>query len=258
MKKLLLAFIMSVICFSRILLGGWDLLPLPYAHFYPCENPPCGNRESGIYSLQFPTGEKKWFLEPFCTSPKGDDAYRMTSKRFMSNHTDNISGLSFKGLLYKSQLGSRANEFAIFFHEDACYNGGAEYGWVFPENSLHAYFYLCADCNLGAKQRWCTWPDMGEGVCMAAGDCSAVRALLEKPATYRYWNIKVTKDGDFLIELLDPVTWDYSSCLIKKPDWFPNLYRVQGYVTINAQRGHNVRIQPPATLHVDEVKIWRE
>ncbi len=259
MKKLLtLLILVPASLFGMQGENNWASISLPHAYIYPCKDKPCGNRGTGVYSVAFPTEAKKWFEEPDCPQPSGESpAYRMTSKRWISNLLHNVRGLSFKGLVYKNNLGKRGNEFAIFFHEERCYNGGGEYGWVFPENTPWALFYLCANCNL-KDQNWCIWPDvLGEGECKAKGDCEAVKKALKNPAKYRYWNVKVLPNGEFLIELVDPVTWDYKSCTIEKPKWFPNLYDAQGYVTINAQKGAEETVSPTPYLHVDDVKVWK-
>lgn len=220
---------------------NWNKINLPQSYVYPQD------LRKKVYSTQFPTTKKAWFEEADCKQ------YRSTSIRWVSNHLNNISGLSFKGLVYKNVLGKRENEFAVFYHKERCYEGGPEYGWVFPENSFSGLFYICHNCNLN-NQKWCQWP----GDCKASGNgCAAVEEALKNPAKYRYWNIKVTTHGNFLIELVDPVTFDIHSCKIQKPDWLPNLYKSNGYVTINAKKEAETTVKPPPYIHVDEVKIWQ-
>lgn len=247
MKYNILLFSAIVFLFIvNILADYWYKIYLPNAYIYPCVQPPCGNIGTNVYSTEFPTAPKQWYFEQDCNE------YRMTSTRWVSDYLNEVSGISFKGLIYKQVLGKRENEFAIFFHERRCYGGGAEYGFVFPENSLQGFFYLCGNCNL-ENQNWCQWP----GDCKATGNCINVQKALENPTNYQYWNIKVLEEGNFLIEIVDPVTWQYRSCKILKPDWFPNLYKASGYVTVNAQKGTDPTIQPPPYMHVDEVKIWK-
>ncbi len=244
--SLFLIFVLS----RQLKADEWKSLVLPHTYIYPCNQPPCGNRETHVYSTQFPTAPKSWFGEPDC---QGE--FRMTSTRWISDYLTNISGISFKGLIYKHILGKRENEFAFFFHEKRCYDGGPEYGWVFPENSYQAFFYLCGNCNL-KNQQWCQWPGdpKSKSTCKALGNCSAIAEALRNSARYQYWNIKVTQEGNFLIELIDPITWYYQSCTIQKPDWLPNMYGSNGYITINAQKGAEVTTNPPAYIHIDEVK----
>jgi hypothetical protein len=231
--------------------GNWNQIQLPNTYIYPCKYPLCGNFGTNIYSTRFPTEPKEWFKEPDCPGK-----YRMTSNRWVSDRHSNVKGISFKGLIYKDTLGKRENEFAFFFHEERCYDGGGEYGWVFPENSHEGFFYLCGDCNK-QNQKWCQWPgNPNEGACKAiGGDCRRVEEALRNPAIYRYWNIKVQKDGNFLIQLLNPVTWEHISCTIQKPDWLANMYKRAGYVTINAQKGAETTAHPPPYMHIDDVKI---
>lgn len=215
----------------------WKPIDLPTSYFYPCTNPPCGNRETNVYSMQFPTAKQAWFAEPDC----GPNVQRSTSSRWVSNQLNNILGLQFKGLVYKykgttSRYHTPAhahNEFAVFFHEKKCYDGGPEYGWVFREDNDEAKFYICGDCNLN-NQKWCDWPD---GDCkVISGDEQGVKEAFKKPSTYKYWSIKVTPEGNFMLEVLDPNTWNSKSCLIQKPDWLPNMYNRTGYITINGQK----------------------
>lgn len=232
----------------------WVQIALPHTYIYPCAQSPCGNLETYTYSTRFPTAPKHWFLENDCPG-----VYRVTSTRWVSNPLSDIKGISFKGLIYKDKLGDRSNEFAVFFHEKKCYDGGAEYGWVFPENSKRAFFYCSIQSNL-TDQQWAQWTGDYSGessIKSLDGKCSAVEEAFGNPAKYHYWNIKITPNGNFLLEIVDPVTWDYRSCILKKPDWFPNLHGKDGYITINAQKGADTTIEPPAYMHIDEVKIWR-
>ena len=206
-----------------------------------------------------PATPVKWYKAPECYNEKENKvSERATSAQFTSDNIKNISGLSFKGLASKEKLGSRKNAFAIFFHENQCYHGGGEYGWLFPDSRKEGAFYLCANCNLGTGQKWCTWPNIGEGTCVARGDgCSKLQKLLENPATYRYWNIKLSPQGSFNLQLVDPSNWKTESCEIEKPTWFPNLYDKPGFITANAQKRAEVNVTPSPIFHVDEVKVWR-
>ncbi len=241
----------------------WNPISLPNLFMEPCIDKPCGNRGTHVYSLQFPTAPLKWF-PPEADCPKkdamGKDIYRMTSTRWRSNYIEKVNGLSFKGLIYKGkESDTNKNEFAVFFHEEKCYNGGAEYGWVIYENNKQAYFYLCGDCNIKDKppfwrpqQTWYTWP--GDLDCIA-GDCAGVLEKLKNPAVYRYSNIDILANGDFALSLINPVDWSKHECIIKKPGLFPNLRGKGGYITINAQKGAETTVRPAPFMHIDEVKV---
>lgn len=243
--------LLAISAIATVVQADWNSVNLPHNYTYPCLQPPCGNRGTHVYSTQFPTAPKQWFKEPDCPG-----VHRMTSTRWISDRLENIRGISFKGLVYKNKLGKRENEFAVFYHQKRCYDGGPEYGFVFPENMSNALFYICGDCNL-KDQRWCQWPGdpKDKGTCKTLDDCSAVAKLLQNPAKYRYWNIKVTPEGNFLIELIDPTSWQYKSCTIKKPKWLPNTFAKEGYITINAQKGAEETASPAGYIHIDEVKI---
>lgn len=257
MKKV---YALLVFCLSITLscIGEWDPISLPNSYIVPCDMPPCGNRGTHVYSLQFPTDRQMWFTpEPDCPrfNAYGKEIYRMTSAKWRSHYIDNVQGISFKGLIYKPKTSNtNKNEFAIFFHEEKCYNGGGEYGWVIYENEIPAYFYLCGDCNIKEPplQTWYTWP--GNLQCIN-GDCNGVVEALKNPAVYRYWNISALPDGNFSIELVNPVDWSTRHCVIKKPHDFPNLFKKGGYVTINAQKGAETTVYPAPYMHIDEVKV---
>lgn len=219
----------------------WTSVELPYKYQYPAD------MKRNTYSSQFPTHKAEWFKEAEC------DELRSTSLRWVSKHLENIKGFSFKGLVHNNTSGSGANEYAIFFHKERCYKGGPEYGWVFRENSPQAYFYLCDDCNQ-KNQRWFQWPGDNAGV---TGDVEQAKGILKNSSFYQYWNIKVTPEGNFIIELINPFTWERVSCTLKRPPWFPDLYRADGYITINVQKRDDKIANPPSYIHVDEVKILK-
>ena len=225
--------------------GVWSAVKLDKKYQHPAD------LTANTYSMQFPTTPPSWYPEKDCYNWD-----RATSMRWINGEPlEQVAGFSFKGLVYTPGWGSDKNEFAIFFHEKRCYDGGGEYGWVFRENSHKSLFYLCADCNIANKQKWFQWPG---DYAQVTGDVEQVKNALENSAQYRYWNIKLTPEGDFIIELIDPVSWQTYRCTIKRPDWFPNLYKKEGHITINAQKFEEKRVEPSSYMHVDEVKIWRD
>lgn len=235
---------------------SWNQVALSKMYNYP------SNMGTNVYSTQFPNTPLKWFEEKDCPGTKrGEGTWRSTSIRWISDKITRVKGFSFKGLVYKQALGSRENEYAMFFHQERCYVGGGEYGWVFPEDTIEGFFYLCENCNLKdeklkkeQQQKWFQWPGNPAEV---SGDADYIKKALKNPAVYRYWNIKVTPEGNYILEVVDPVSWELHACTIKNPEGFPNLYNAQGYITINAKKETNLTAQPPAYMHVDEVKLWQ-
>lgn len=220
----------------------WQEIKLPTKYSYPqAEN----KDKPGIYATEFPTTPLAWFLDP------ESKEYRSTSVYWISDKLDKISGISFKGFIRKENLGARENEFAVFFHEKRLYDGGPEYGFVFPENSHQGFFYILTDANL-KNQHWAQWPgdlkpeNENQGILQAIGNLSEEK----------YWNIKIEKNGDFLIEIVDPKTWKIESLTIKKPDFFPNLHEKSGYITICAQKRKDPTVHPTPFLSIDQVKTW--
>jgi hypothetical protein len=280
-------FSIATIILSFVVLYGmeeadknWTSIDLPHNYMYPCENPPCGTQKTNVYATKFPTSEQKWYAtykEEGCPN-----LYRTTSTRWISDKHAGINGISFKGFVERNYTTkSMANQFAPYFHEEKCYNGGDEYGWVFPENipagKPQALFYLCGNCNIlpeelkkknlppeeieKQKEKWCNWPDPTHtGSCKTiGGNCAAVEEALKHPETYRYWNIKVIKGGNFLIELVDLDSYKTLSCIIERPSWLKNLSSADGFITINAQKKVTVERPQDADWHmyIDEVKVWK-
>ncbi len=258
----------------------WTAITLPYNYTYPSQTP-FSLTKTSHYSVSFPVTKQQWYAtakEEGCPN----NPYRTTSNRWLSDKHDKISGISFKGLIKKNYAtNSMANQFAYYFHEDKCYNGGDEYGWVFPEkvpaDKPQGLFYLCGNCNIlpeelkkkelppheieKQKEKWCNWPDpTNTGRCKTIdGDCAAVEEALKHPEISRYWNITVRPDSNFLIELIDPKSYKSLQCIIEKPQWIKNLYEKNGYITLNAQKKDDPEKPKNSSwdMVVDEVKILK-
>lgn len=245
----------------------WQKVNLPNLFMRPCEGKDCSHtnkKQGGVYSTQIPEAPTKWFPpEKDCPQKDafGKNIYRRTSTRWRSDLLLKAKGISFKGLFYNSTLGSSKNEFSVFYHEDKCYNGSGEYGWIFRENEKQGHFYLCGNCNFKDKppfkrpqQIWHTWP--GNLKCVS-GDCERVLAALKNPATYRYWNATLLNDGDFKIQFVDPSNWASLECVLKSPTNFPKWKNKGGYITVVAHKGAEEISKAAPFMHVDEVKVWR-
>lgn len=207
-----------------------------------------------------------------------------------SDHINSISGLSFKGRLVNPDVarGSEKNHYAIFFHEDECYKGGIEYGFVFYEDMESALFYICENCNLieesylkEEKQIWWNWPNILErkknGKSIAVTDLAldygwvrdslanreALVKALGNPSRDCYWNIIIQPDDSFLIEVIDANNMGapVASCKIAKPSFVKaKLYKAPGYITLNVKRDKNLAEEKKLDaetgyIQVDEVRI---
>lgn len=249
---------------SQVPIKTWNAITLPYKYEYGVDDKKYKSQKPG-YFTEFPTEPatrngktKKEILWHPGREPKDIHNHlidRSTSIFWKSDLIENISGLSFKGRLFKQQEGRGypENEFAIFYHEKELYDGGFEYGWVFREDSNEGIFYLLSDANLN-HQKWDQWP---HGTLMKIGPDS-IQSSFQNLEQSHYWNIQILDNGDFKLEITNPETWESKSCLIKKPDHFPNLKGAKGYITITAQkRANNEEVKPPRAIHVEEVKVWQ-
>lgn len=229
----------------------WNPVPLSNQFIVPSELNPVEN----VYSAQIPTLPPGWERTPEC------DKFEPTNVHWKSGLFSGIKGLSFKGLVFKlpepEEMGDPLNSFAIFFHERECYRDGSEYGWVFDEYSLpKGSFYVCNQCNLPEVQKWAKWPSESTPTFeVLEGDAEVVKTALQNSGIYRYWNIEVTEEGDFMLELMNPDTSNAVSVTLKKPSWFPNLYNTSGYVTIVAKKQGQTILTPSPVMHVDHVRI---
>lgn len=213
-------------------------------------------------SANFPDGLQWFGDEKKCREKLGTTGTYPKSQQTVlrSDYIKSISGFSFRGrLIHDTTNGSRYNHYAIFFHQQECYDGGPEYGFVFFEDMNEALFYVCGNCNQTA-QKWWDWPGKNLRNQNVKDSSNKVALALKNPDQYREWKIIVTQDGNFLIELSNPETDEKVSCTIKKPSWLENLYEAPGYITLNVKRDkNNVKdTRPDATpgyLEVDTVKI---
>lgn len=235
--------------FSHVLGGNWKDINLPHQFTVPTKN-----FNQNVYSTQLPTGPLVWVNTKECNT------FQSTNIHWKSDLVSGIKGISFKGLVFKQpeliNQGDPLNSFAVFFHEHKCYTSGSEYGWVFYESDLpKAKFYVCYNCNITGMQKWASWPGTND-FDVLSGDVIAVENALQNSAVYRYWNIKLTSEGNFNIQLVDPSNYNKISVILKKPSWLPDLYNVSGYVTITATKEAEKTLQPAPFMHVDDVKIW--
>lgn len=267
---ILLLSLMLAASFPAFAADAWKDISLPHFYQYPkCETNKCPQ----AYSAQIPTeklsvGKIFPYYEPSCKT------FRSPSTRWVSDELPNIAGISFEGLIHKSRLGSKDNEFATFFHQVRCYgndedhlNGGMEYGFVFREDLKNGLFYLCGKCNSlkppPDNQKWCQFPGNCKTVPNLNDDCAAVSKDLDYPSTHRYWNIKILPpNGNFLIELIDPATSISHTCTIQRPDWAPNLSNpteATGYLTITAKKQSlPEETDPIPYMQFDQVRILNE
>ena len=226
----------------------WKEIDLPNEYIVP------PSTKTNVYSAQLPTSPLVWTETPDCNSPQSPSIH------WKSDLNENIKGISFKGLVFKlpelKGQGSPLNAFAAFFHEHACYTGGSEYGWFFKESDLpQALFYISTNSNLNGQQIFLTWP--GDHMHVIKGNKSGVEKALKNSGIYRYWNILITPQGNFTLQLIDPSTYYTVSVTLEKPSWFPNLYDVQGYMTITAKKQAQTNVLPAPYMHADDVRIFQ-
>jgi len=260
----------------------WQQISLPNIYVAPATNSLTINGKSSVFKytlknegtpdkielkmpdamsfvIKFPTAKMEWFLQDQKCLGGKKDKFASTQIRLRSDHIKNIYGLSFLGSIQNKQLGtSRENHFSIFFHIEECYVGGPEYGFAFYENGKTALFYNCGNCNLN-NQYWWDWPGLDRGQIgneNVNDPGNKVANALNDPSQERYYNIQVTKAGDFVVQVIDPKTWQKSECIIKKPTWFPNVYGKGGYITVNAKRNDDSRANM-GSWDLQAVKVWQ-
>jgi hypothetical protein len=238
----------------------WTSITLPSQHVIPSKNSTIGgNIGINVYCTQLPTGPVVWEMESDCQTAQP------TSYHWRSDEQQNIKGISFKGVIFKQPelkgQGSSLNSFSVFFHQEKCYKSGMEYGWVFYESQLpKAIFYICANCNIKGSQKWGQWPPTQgspSALKVIGGDANAVQEALNNSAVYRYWNISLTEEGNFQLELIDPTSYESVYVILEKPDWYSNLNNQPGYMTITAKKEAETTIVPAPYILVDEVKILK-
>lgn len=255
LKTTLLSLASLMSCASGLILNAdWSPISLPNQFIVPAQ----ANMFENIYSAQIPTQPLNWARTYECLK------YEPTSVHWKSDLFTNVKGLSFKGLVFKlPELrgeGEPLNSFAVFFHDQECYTDGCEYGWVFHEDSLpKGEFYICEKCNLVGCQKWATWPsDKSPTLEVLEGDAKAVEAALQNSGVYRYWNIQLTVDGHFILQLVNPSDYKTVSVTLKRPEWLTNLYDMPGYITVVAKKQGKTTLKPAPIMHVDHVKVWKE
>ncbi len=274
MHKLFVPFNVLLCIFFINLKASWVAIDLPHRHFLP-EEQVAADREPGPYSLTIPVAPTLWHQTPCSIHPEGHST--VTSKRYVSNLLTGVSGFSFKGYVRKltagSPFGHKKNRCAIFFNQGECESSGPEFGLFFPDDTSSAFFYASTERNLKSggktkkkKEKWWQWPkNYAEDSCNKenspenAAACRVIKNFFQDASAYRYWNVRIVESGDFLLEVIDPDSLQTSSYQLKKPAWFPNLYRASGYITISAKKQSDRGMLLPATvMRVDEVKIWKE
>ena len=139
------------------------------------------------------------------------------------------------------------------------FDGGPEYGFAFYEKMKTALFYVCNDCNQGT-QFWWDWPgkngwDIKSGRVQGQQKNQVAQALMD-PSQERYWNIEISENGNFVIEITNSHNNETFKCTITKPKEFPNLYKRGGYITVNAKRADNSTTDI-GSFELKEVKILK-
>lgn len=229
MRKVVAALILLVSAQSASA-QTWNGIDLPNLFTYP---PKIYGTE--VYSMKFPDDPVNWYPE----TCNGVAHSRPTSIRWVSSMQTSVKGIAFKGLVYPYVLGTTSNQFAVFFHENYCYDGHNEYGYVFWNNTVAPIFYVCSNCNnIGGNQEWYQ-------VNFAGTD----------ERQYKYWEIEVNTDGSFTLIAVDPISWASVTQNVPRPSWLPNLYNDGGYVTVTALKIYDETLSPEPYMHVDEVKV---
>lgn len=172
----------------------------------------------------------RWGGEGTTSSGKDDcdttPPYRI-GRRAVSDRLPTVKGIVKRGEFRKQGSGAATdggNHLAFFFHQNRCFDGGAEYGLTRKLNESNAtlYLYQCGNCNTGSEQytRTAVWEDAGAD---------------------RVYLIRVRTDGDFefrayKVRLLGGLKLLHSQ-VVGRAGWLPNLHGAGGYITANAHSG---------------------
>jgi hypothetical protein len=200
------------------LAASWETIPLPHVSDRP-DDPNLDGTPP--YTLRWP-GEG--------TTDSGSNdcdptpPWRMGRRR--AALLTGITGIFKNGEFWKQGSFTSADEgnhLAFFFHQDQCFQGGAEFGLTRKLNEGNAtlYFYQCGDCNTGSEQY--------------------TRTSVWSFGADRIYGAMVQPDGDFHVKVYKVKEGGgkelVHSQLITKSSWMPNLYRASGYVTAKTHTG---------------------
>jgi hypothetical protein len=150
-----------------------------------------------------------------------------TGRRVRSDLLTGVKGILKRGEFWKAGSDTSVdggNHLAVFFHQEQCYGGGAEYGFTRKLNEGNAtlYFFQCWNCNTGDElyTRKAVWSFAGSD---------------------RIYRIIVQADGDFVVKVHKFASGGGLELVhaetVSKASWLPNLYGVNGYITANAHTG---------------------
>jgi hypothetical protein len=200
--------------------GSWEPISLPNVSERP-DDPDLDG--VGPYTLRWPgegtTDSGSNDCDPTPPWKKG--------RRARSDFLTGFTGLFKRGEFWKQGPETSpdpGNHLAFFFHEDACFHGGAEFGLTRKLNEANAnlYFYQCGNCNTESElyTRTSVWSFAGAD---------------------RIYGAKVQPDGDFHVKVYKVKVGGgkelVHSQVITRASWMPNMYKASGYVTANAHSG---------------------
>jgi hypothetical protein len=215
---------------------SWTATNLYQEYRYPT------NLIGTIEDLPFPQPPARWY------------GNKTTGVSFKSIWIPKIGGFSFTGQITPwnsadKVLGNK-NAFAIFYHQVINYSGGAEYGLVFRVDQKDIIFYTLTKANLPSQQ-WQQWPAQMSAINLQGN----VKLAMQSASQIQTWSIALTPQGDFILSLTNATTQGTSSCKILKPNYFPNLYQADGYITLCAQKFQNVTLINNPHLKVQQIDL---
>jgi hypothetical protein len=204
----------------QALAGSWTRVSLPNISERPDDPELDGTRP---YTLRWP-GEG--------TTDSGSNDCDPTppwkmGRRARSDLLGGVTGIIKKGEFWKQGSYTSTdggNHLAFFFHQEQCFNGGAEYGLTrkLHEGNATLYLYQCGNCNTGNTLYTRT------GVWSYAG-------------ADRIYGIEVQTDGDFHVKVYKTILGGgrelVHSQVVSRATWMPNLNGASGYITANAHTG---------------------
>jgi hypothetical protein len=136
-------------------------VPLRSAYQFPSATEGCGPAGNCRPSCTFPD-RFPWFVDASGSDATDSHPYRNPSSGSVSSYPEEgVRGFEFIGSFEGSVTGLGSDWLlqAVFFHQQKCYAGGAEYGFVRDALSRQFLFYWSTNSNCGSDNPAANRPD---------------------------------------------------------------------------------------------------
>jgi len=136
-------------------------VPLRSAYQFPSATEGCGPGGNCLPSCTFPD-RFPWFVDASGADVTDSHPYRNPSSGNVSSYPEEgVRGFEFIGSFEGAVTGARSDWLlqAVFFHQQKCYAGGVEYGFVRDALSGQFLFYWSTNSNCGSDNPAANHPD---------------------------------------------------------------------------------------------------